>query len=96
MADHQVVGAFRGRPVFKGADFFVCATNANLKHAHFDLIGFSQSWSFMLDDLHLFGPWKNCNCFHLFDSSFSFFRTKRTPLITLTHHCRVGRCSPSA
>ena len=66
MADHQIVGTFRGCPIFKSADFFVCAAYANLKHAHSDMIGFSQVGCILLDDPDLFRGWIHCNGFHLF------------------------------
>ena len=83
----------RRRAVFKGADFFVCATNANLKHAYFDLIGFSNTGSFVLDDPDLLGSWKNCNGFHLFNDSFFCKRYSAD----LSHNSRlVGGSSPNA
>src|SRR5438477_13210220 len=50
VANYQVFRAFWRRPIFKSADFFVCATNADLKHAHFDVIGLGQMWCILLDD----------------------------------------------
>ena len=78
VANHKVVGAWRGSPIFEGADFLVCAANPNVEDTKFHLVGFSNTGSFMLDDPDLSGSWKNCNCFHLFDSSFSFFHNRRS------------------
>jgi hypothetical protein len=65
MADHQIVGTLRGCTVFKGAYLLICATNAHIKHAYFDMIGFSYMWSFMLDELDFVGVRENCDGFHV-------------------------------
>ena len=84
MANHKVVGAWRGSPIFEGADFLVCAANPNVEDTKFHLVGFCNAGSFMLDDPDLSGSWKNCNCFHLFDGSFIESNCAPSPISSLS------------
>src|SRR5207237_6046097 len=75
---------WRGSPIFEGADFLVCAANPNVEDTKFHLVGFCNAGSFMLDDPDLSGSWKNCNCFHLFDSSFIGSNCAPSPISSLS------------
>src|SRR6266487_5510048 len=94
MANHKVVGARRGSPIFKGADLLVCAAQPDVEDTKFHLVGFSHTGNFMLDDPDLFGSWKNCHCFHLFDDSFPFrLESSCCVKIDLARTTCAGQCS---
>jgi len=55
MADHQVVIAWRGRPVLERADLPVGAADADVEHPQQDLVRLGDPWLFLLDNLDFAG-----------------------------------------